>query len=145
MLEDLRKWNSFIKRQDGFYHSCAKKCGLPDAQFWILYAMCENTDTLCQNTFCENWCYSKQTVNAAVSALEKAGLICLRFTEKSKKRKALYLTKEGQKFCDENIREILSKEEKALLSLTNEERKQFFALYFRLITELEKETEDERK
>ena len=136
MNEDLKKWNTLLKRQDGFYHRCAKKCGLPDAQFWLLYALCEG-GPLCQNTFCENWCYSKQTVSAASAGLKKAGLIFLTYAEGSRKQKELRLTSAGEEFCEEHIRIYLKEEEKALSTLKNEERAEFFRLYEQLLSRLE--------
>lgn len=75
MDQELKKWNQLATQQDEIYHLCAKRSGLPDAQFWLLYAICETEDVLCQNAFCESWCYSKQTASAAVAALEKTELV----------------------------------------------------------------------
>ena len=92
MDQELKKWNQLATQQDEIYHLCAKRSGLPDAQFWLLYAICETEDALCQNAFCESWCYSKQTASAAVAALEKAGLVSLTYAEGSRKQKELHLT-----------------------------------------------------
>ena len=75
MDQEQKKWNQLATQQDEIYHLCAKRSGLPDAQFWLLYAICETEDVLCQNAFCESWCYSKQTASAAVAALEKTELV----------------------------------------------------------------------
>ena len=93
-------------QQDEIYHLCAKRSGLPDAQFWLLYAICETEDALCQNAFCESWYYSKQTASAAVAALEKAGLVYLTYAEGPRKQKELHLTEKGQQFCDKHIRSV---------------------------------------
>ena len=138
MSEDLRKWNTLLKRQDGFYHHCAKNCGLPDTQFWVLYALCEGGPQS-QNTFCENWCYSKQTVCAACAGLKNAGLISLSFAEGSRKQKILNLTSAGKDFCDRHIRVYLKAEERALSGLAKEERAEFFRLYEQLLSHLEAE------
>ncbi len=139
MNTELEKWNMLVKKQDEFYHQCAKKSGLSDAQFWVLYALCEAKEALCQNTFCENWCYSKQTVSAAVAGLEKAGLVYLTYAEGSRKQKNLYLTKEGEDFCNKNIRTLQEVEEKVLMSLTEQERTKFFELLGYLLESMEKE------
>lgn len=67
MNQELKTWNQLATQQDEIYHLCAKRSGLPDAQFWLLYAICERKELLCQNAFCESWCYSKQTVSAATA------------------------------------------------------------------------------
>ncbi len=139
MNKELPKWNRLTKKQDEIYHQCAKKAGLADAQFWVLYALCEAEVPLCQNTFCENWCYSKQTVCTAVASLEKAGLVQLTFAEGSRKQKDLYLTQAGESFCNQHIRPVLAAEEQALEALSAEEREKFFGLLERLLDGLEKE------
>lgn len=139
MNSELEKWNILIKRQDEFYHKCAKKSGLADAQFWVLYALCETKKALCQNTFCENWCYSKQTVSAAVASLEKSGLVYLTYAEGSRKQKDLHLTEKGEEFCDKHIRTLQEVEEKVLMSLSDSERNTFFHILGHLLEGLEKE------
>ncbi len=139
MNKELSKWNRLIKKQDEVYHRCAKRAGLADAQFWVLYALCEAQKPLCQNTFCENWCYSKQTVCTAVASLEKAGLVQLAFAEGSRKQKDLFLTEKGEMFCDQHIRSVLEAEEKVLQALSGEERERFFAVLENLLDGLDRE------
>lgn len=139
MNEELGKWNRLIKRQDELYHKCARRSGLTDAQFWVLYAVCEEDQLLCQNTFCENWCYSKQTVSTAVSGLEKSGLIQLSYAKGSKKQKDITLTMDGELFCDKYIRSLQAAEEKVLKSLSHNEREAFFHTLERLQKKLENE------
>ena len=127
MDQQLKKWNQLATQQDEIYHLCAKRSGLPDAQFWVLYAICES------------WCYSKQTASAAVAALEKAGLVYLTYAEGSRKQKELHLTKKGQQFCDENIRSVQSAEERALQSLPREEIEAFFTGYAKILHTLKQE------
>lgn len=139
MNEQLEKWNKLIKRQDKFYHQCAKKCGLSDAQFWVLYALCEDENGYCQNAFCENWCYSKQTVSAAVASLEKSGLVKLTYTIGSRKQKDLNLTQKGEDFCKTHIKSIQDLEQKVMMSLSNDDREAFFRILEYLINGLENE------
>ena len=142
MNAELKQWNRLIKRQDEVYHQCAKSSGLADAQFWVLYALCETEEALCQNTFCENWCYSKQTVNAAVTSLQKSGLVYLAFSQGSHKQKDLHLTEAGEAFCSRHIRTIQAAEERALSQRTEAERREFFRLYEQLLSGIEQELRD---
>lgn len=139
MKKELSKWNRLTKKQDEIYHQCAKKAGLADAQFWVLYALCEADTPLCQNSFCENWCYSKQTVCTAVASLEKAGLVQLSFAEGSRKQKDLYLTEKGEEFCNQHVRSVLEAEEKVLKALSQEEREKFFGILEHLLNHLDQE------
>ncbi len=139
MKKELSKWNRLTKKQDEIYHRCAKRAGLADAQFWVLYALCEADKPLCQNSFCENWCYSKQTVCTAVASLEKADLVQLAFAEGSRKQKDLYLTEKGEEFCNQHVRSVQEAEEKVLEALSQEEREKFFGLLEHLLNHLDQE------
>lgn len=137
MHQELKKWNQLATRQDEIYHLCAKRSGLPDAQFWVLYAICETEEALCQNAFCESWYYSKQTASAAVAALEKAGLVYLNYVEGSRKKKELHLTQKGKQFCDQYICSVQSVEEQVLEKLSEADREDFFRIYAKILSALE--------
>lgn len=139
MNAELSRVNRLVKKQEELYHQCAKRAGLTDTQFWVLYALCEEDAPLCQNSFCENWCYSKQTVNASVASLEKLGLLRLTYAEGSRKQKDITLTEEGEHFCDAHIRRLLRAESTALMHLSAAEREAFFKTLERLLDCLEKE------
>lgn len=139
MNQELDKWCGLTKRQDEMYHQCAKRAGLPDAQFWVLYALCESECPLCQNNFCESWCYSKQTVSTAVAGLERIGLVELTFAEGSRKKKDLHLTKQGEDFCDRHIRSVMQAECTVLNRFSQAEREQFFRFLEQLLSGIEEE------
>ena len=139
MNKNWAKFNKLNKRREDIYHLCAKKAGITDTKFWVLYAMCEVGGIISQNGFCENWCYSKQTVNAAVASLEKEGILYLEFSEGSKKQKDLRLTERGEIFCRKYIFPVLEAECKAVSSLDEEERVSFLRTKEKLLSILEKE------
>ena len=126
MNADLGKWCRLTKQQNRIYHQYAKRAGIPDAQFWVLYAVCESDDPVCQNAVCENWCYSRQTTSTAVAGLEKAGLIRQVFAEGSRKQKNLCLTDRGNAFCDQYIRSVMEAESGALNRFSQDQRDRFF-------------------
>lgn len=140
MNTELSRLNKLSKQQDEIYHQCAKQAGITDTQFWVLYALCEREYcTLCQNTFCENWCYSKQTVNTAVANLEKAGLLSMTYAKGSRKQKDIMLTPKGKAFCDRHIRTLMQAESNALQRLTSDERENFFRLQELFLSSLQQE------
>lgn len=139
MNRELSRLNKLVKKQDKIYHQCAKKAGITDTKFWVLYALCESGGVLCQNSFCENWCYSKQTVNTAVSGLEKEGFIYLTFAIGSRKQKEIRLTEKGEAFCNQYIKTVLEAECRSLMNLSEGERKNFFKLIERILSDLESE------
>ena len=137
MNRELSRLNRLSKRQEEIYHRCAKRAGLTDSQFWVLYALCEVGKPLSQNTFCENWCYSKQTVSTAVANLEADGLLRLDYAEGSRKQKNITLTEAGEAFCDGNIRTLMQAESAALTGLDKEEREIFFKVFERFLFGIE--------
>lgn len=139
MNEELAKWCKLTKKQNEIYHQCAKDAKLSDAQFWVLYALCEVNHPLCQNTFCEQWCYSKQTINTAVSTLQKTGLVSLTFAKGSRKKKDINLTAKGEQFCDKYIRSVMHAECKVINDFSEKERQQFFSFLEKLLSGIEKE------
>ena len=71
----LSEYNSIIKENEGIYHRVAKKNGLSNGAFWILYMMCEEEGNLTQSTVCDTFYQPKQTVNSALKKLEQQGLV----------------------------------------------------------------------
>lgn len=114
------------KRTDDVFHAYAVRQGLSDCAFWLLYALCEDDRPYTQNDLCEQWYYSKQTVNSAVSNLIKAGYIDL--ISGARNRKLISLTPVGQKYVEAHIRPVIEAEQRALAGLTAEERSLYIAL-----------------
>lgn len=142
MNKEWSELNKLTKKQDELYHKCALNAGITDTKFWILYAICESGGILCQNSFCENWCYSKQTVNAAVASLEEEGILYLEFAQGSKKQKDLKLTQKGEDFCNRYIRSVLNAECRSVMSLQPEERRRFLSTMEKLLSTLEQELDN---
>lgn len=139
MNTELARLNKLIKKQDEIYHQCAKKAGITDTQFWVLYALCEKEKGLCQNTFCESWCFSKQTAHTAVAKLEKEGLVHLAYAQGSHKQKDILLTEQGKRFCAQYIEKLVQAEQSVFQTLTKEERSFFSSILERLIQCMENE------
>ena len=51
----LSEYNSIIKENEGIYHRVAKKNGLSDGAFWILYMMCEEEGKLTPSAVCDTF------------------------------------------------------------------------------------------
>lgn len=139
MNKEWESLNRLSKKQEEIYHRCAKNANITDTKFWVLYAVCQSGGSMCQNNFCENWCYSKQTVNSAVSSLENDGILYLEFSEGSKKQKDLKLTEKGEDFCNKFIRPVLLAECHSVMKLDEEERARFINTLEKLISLLEDE------
>ena len=58
---------------NALYHAAAQRCGLSDAAFWVLYALCTTHEPQTQNRMAAEWGQPKQTLNSAVAAMVKKG------------------------------------------------------------------------
>ena len=73
----LHIYNAIYKETDAVYSGFAKRSGLSDCAFWLLYSIRDSEDTCRQKDLCGQWTMSKQTVNSALKGLEKQGFIVL--------------------------------------------------------------------
>ena len=73
----LDKTNRQFNECNALYHAAAQRCGLSDAAFWTLYALVTSCEPLTQNRIAADWGIPKQTLNSAVAAMVKKGLLAL--------------------------------------------------------------------
>lgn len=73
----LDKTNRQFNECNALYHAAAQQCGLSDAAFWTLYALVTSCEPLTQNRIAADWGIPKQTLNSAVAAMVKKGLLAL--------------------------------------------------------------------
>lgn len=119
--ELLGELNKKFKELDAIYHSLALQFGISDTSFWILYILSETDEAITQYDLCNEWNYSKQTVNSAISSLEKAGYVVKKETFDSRNRKILVLTSKGNEFIKKTIGSVKAAELNALMGLTKDE------------------------
>ncbi len=124
----LREFNSILKETDALYNKLAKKSGLSDCAFWILYALRESDGACTQKELCDQWAFSKQTVNSAIKGLEQSGYIVLSPSKKDKRSKEIRLNEEGILFAQENIDYVFELEELALLRMPPSQRAAFIEI-----------------
>lgn len=137
----LSEYNSIIKENEGIYHKVAKKNGLSNGAFWILYMMCEEEGNLTQSAVCDAFYQPKQTVNSAIKKLEQEGFVELE-TVAGRHGKHINFTQKGWKFAEDTIFKVIASEQKALDGLSLKEQEEFFRL-FRKFTKLLKENMEE--
>lgn len=119
---------------DAVYARFAKNCGLSETEYWALVAISEGTTT--QSEISEKFSMNRQTLNSAFKQLVKHGLIRLEILENNQRVKNAILTEEGKNLVEKNIVKMYTLEEKAWMSMTEEERKTLTKLtrkYCRLI------------
>lgn len=137
----LSEYNSIIKENEGIYHRVAKKNGLSNAAFWILYMMCEEEGNLTQSAVCDAFYQPKQTVNSALKKLEKEGLVELE-TVAGSHGKHINFTQKGWKFAERTICKVIASEQKAIDSMTLKEQEEFFRLFRKFIKLLKENMEE---
>ncbi|MDO4262317.1 MAG: MarR family transcriptional regulator [Eubacteriales bacterium] len=117
LTAQLAAFNQVYKDMDDLYHEYARKWGMSDAAMWILYFIQESDTPKTQKELCDEWCYSRQTVNSALKNMESKGLIRFACAEGNRKNKQILLTEEGQELSDRVIRPLVEAELAALDSL----------------------------
>ncbi len=120
--EQLMECYSIWKETDSLYSEMARKSGLSDTAYWVLYSIWLFGSKCTQKDICEQWSFSKQTVNTALRNLERKGFISLVQVESDKRSKYVVLTEEGKRFASKYIKIILQIEEITLHKMSDAER-----------------------
>lgn len=134
----LKTFNQIYKEMDIVYHNYAKKCGLSDMAYWILYSMAESNEYFTQREFCDDWFFAPQTVNSALKDLEKRDIIFLEAVPGNKKSKLIKPTENGRKFIDRVILPLMSAECESFGSIPDNECEQMLAVTQKYISVLKK-------
>ena len=135
----LSKFNRTHKKMNGIYHNYAKKVGLSDAAFWLLYSLYEHGYPCTQKDLCEAWFYAPQTINTALKSLEKKGFVTLELLPKSRKNKQILFTETGKALVEEKISPLVQAEERSFERLDEQERMQLLSITQKHIMLLEEE------
>lgn len=135
----LSAFNRAHKRLNVLYHNYAKKAGMSDAAFWLMYSLYEKGGPCTQTELCEAWFFAPQTINSALKSLEKQGLIALELVPNSRKNKQFFFTEEGEKLVKEKIAPLVLAEEQSFLRLDEQERNTLLTITKKHINVLEEE------
>ena len=141
LRDELREFNTLWKAQDDIWQAAAKKSGLPENAFWILYVIViEENPELTQAELCKAWFIPRQTCNSAVKKLEKEGILTLQVHRGAGNVKYLALTEKGRGFADKYISPLTTADMESFSSFTDEERKLLLSLMQRQLDNLKKGT-----
>lgn len=121
LLEKLRTFNQIYREMDIFYHNYAQSFGLSDAAFWILYSLTEQEKAFTQRELCTDWSFPPQTVNSALKALEKKGVIALEPVPGNRKNKWICFTPAGEALVAQVVRPLMETECAGFAALSREE------------------------
>ena len=118
----FQELNAIFKETDAIYSEFARKSGLSDGAFWLMYSLREANGSCTQKEISNQWTMNKQTVNSAMKGLEKNGYITLESSESDKRSKYITLTDKGVKFAQNNIDIVFALEQHAFQKLSDSER-----------------------
>ena len=106
--------NRQFNEYNALYHAAAQRCGLSDAAFWTLYALVTSCEPLTQNRIAMDWGIPKQTLNSAVTAMVKKGLVEICPGKGAHSGKIVTLTDEGRALAERTVVLVIAAEEKAI-------------------------------
>lgn len=124
----LKQYNAIAKENDEIYRDIAKKFGLSEYAFWILYFLRTEYGEPVQSEICSSFYQPKQSVNSALKKLESDGYIILA-AGSNRRSKQIVLTSAGVKLCEGTVDHIIEAEKRALDSLTEEQQEVFMILF----------------
>lgn len=132
------------KKLNNLYHRYGVFCGMSDPTMWVLYTLFTRKDTkVTQNDLVNEWCYPKQTLNYAVGGLVKSGMVTLEKCSGRGNIKAIILTDEGNRFCEEKITPLIRAEDNSINRLSDSEKRLLLELNEKQCGYFEEELEKE--
>ena len=124
----LDKTNRQFNECNALYHTVAQRCGLSDAAFWALYALHVTPEPLTQNRIATEWAIPKQTLNSAVAAMAKKGLVELQPGKGAHSGKLLLLTDAGRTLAEHTVAPVIAAEEAAIAAMGLDAAEMFYGL-----------------
>ena len=120
--QQLREFNIIHKETDAVYGELAKKSGLSDCAFWLMYSLREADGACTQKDLCSQWVMNKQTVNSALKSLVKSGYIALTSSQADKRSKYVSFTGKGAEFAREYVDVVFGMEQSAFQKMSDVDR-----------------------
>lgn len=102
---------------------------MSQTSFMLLYFIRIEKEEKTQSEIADDFFYSRQTINFAISILVKNGFVDLIMRNDRGHYKLIHLTESGIDFCEKWIDPIIEADNKCYLSLSIEEQKEYLRLY----------------
>lgn len=126
--ECLTKYNGLFKENDEIYRKAAKKLGLSDGVFWILYSLRDAGGDVTLSVLCGELYMPKQTVHSALKKMEQEGYIC--FSDgRDRRSRYIRLTEKGSALAADTVDRVIEAETAAFSGLSGEEREAFISVF----------------
>ena len=133
----MTEYNRLFKEEDGLYREVSRRLDLPETELWILYLLrLEGSCT--QRELRERMVQARQSVNTALKAMERKGVITMAPAEEDRRSRTIRLTERGEALAAKAADPILAVEAAAMASLTARERETLLGLWGKYVAELAK-------
>jgi len=117
----LTQYNAVFREYDELYRRLARRLGMPEGAFWILYALRELDRPLTQRELCQLIGLPKQTVSSSIQKL--AGDGCVLLSEgQDRRNRYVSLTPEGLALAAKTVDWVRQAEIAGEKTLSQEER-----------------------
>ncbi|MDE7333478.1 MAG: MarR family transcriptional regulator [Lachnospiraceae bacterium] len=124
----LMEYNDIFKENENIYRGLARRVGLSECAFWILYILRADNEAPVQSDICACLHLPKQTINSALKKMEAEGyLVLTRGSDLRSKR--VSLTADGVRLCEKTVDRVIGVEQNALNGLPPEEQTLFLSLF----------------
>lgn len=95
---------------DALYRRVAAFFGISSCELWIYYFLLMEADGATQRKISDKMIFPLQTVNSAVSALAKNGMVTLETDRENRRNKIIRLTESGRAFAKKTVSHLLQAE-----------------------------------
>lgn len=123
----LAEYNSIIKEHEDLYRQLAKRFGMSECSFWILYSLRETNTSFTQSELCYALSQPKQTINSALKKMQDYGFIELLINQ-DRRKKYIRLTDKGALLAQETVDKVILLENQTFDTFTEEEQSLFLQL-----------------
>lgn len=123
----LAEYNSIIKEHEDLYRQLAKRFGMSECSFWILYSLRETNTSITQSELCYALSQPKQTINSALKKMQDYGFIELLISQ-DRRKKYIHLTDKGALLAQETVDKVILLENQTFDTFTEEEQSLFLQL-----------------
>ncbi len=120
--EQIAQIHQKLKEATAIYRRAVSDTGASENEFWIWYTLIAIEGEHSQQSICESWSLSKQTVNSIIANLVRRGYVTLAAIPGTRNRKQIQLTPQGRSYGEDLVRPVIQAEERALRRLPQEER-----------------------
>lgn len=110
----VRDFNAIFKENDKIYRDAARRLGLSDTVFWILYMIREAEGPVFQRDIIGLSFLPPQTVNSALKKLQSDGFAELRGNTSDRRCKQIALTEKGESLAQRTVDRAIAAEGRAM-------------------------------